>query len=274
MKYNALRAIASLVTFIIAMNFEMAVQSRSNLLVSLMLAFIILPFIRGKAHDRFSLTLLADIAVVFALNYYSRFNINYLFVLLNLWILAEAALFQPFSKGLSLSALTFLGAGLSFYHSLEYGMTYQALSQAVFIESVFILFSGMLFTYKSYLSKKMQVDRLNVTLTEQNETLLETNESLQLSKEALESANLEVARLTRLKERSQFARDLHDTLGHELTGLIMSLEMLKLTAETKSTEALKGELQLSVNQSREILRAMRELVSNHKDIIKIGRAHV
>jgi len=97
--------------------------------------------------------------------------------------------------------------------------------------------------------------------------LLETNESLQLSKEALESANLEVARLTRLKERSQFARDLHDTLGHELTGLIMSLEMLKLTAETKSTDALKSELQLSVNQSREILRAMRELVSNHKDII-------
>jgi len=267
MKYNALRAIASLVTFMIAMNFEMAVQSRSNLLVGLMIAFIALPFIRGKTHLRLGLTLLVDIAVVFALNYYSRFNINYLFILLNLWLLAEAALFQPFSRGLAISALTFAGAGLSFYQSLEYGMTYQALSQTVFIESVFILFSGMLFTYKSYLSKKEQVDALNKTLTEQNEILQETNENLQLSKEALESANLEVARLTRLKERSQFARDLHDTLGHELTGLMMSLEMLKLSADTKTIEALKSELQTSVNQSREILRAMRELVSDHKDII-------
>ncbi len=267
MKYNALRAIASLVTYIIAMNFEMAVQSRSNLLAGLMIAFIALPFIRGKHHNRLGLTLLVDIAVVFALNYYSRFNINYLFILFNLWILAEVALFQPFSRGMALSALTFIGAGMSFYQSLAFGMTYQALSQAVFIESVFILFSGMLFTYKSYLSKKEQVDRLNKTLTEQNEILQETNENLQLSKEALESANLEVAKLTRLKERSQFARDLHDTLGHELTGLIMSLEMLKLSAEKKTTEALKSDLQLSVDQSREILRAMRELVSNHKDII-------
>ncbi len=267
MKYNALRAVASLVTFLIAMNFEMAVQSRSNLLVGLMIAFIALPFIRGKAQHRLGLTLLVDIAVVFALNYYSRFNINYLFMLLNLWILAEAALFQPLSRGLAISALTFTGAGLSFYQSLEYGMTYQSLSQTVFIESVFILFSGVLFTYKSYLLKKEQVDKLNKTLTEQNEILQETNETLQLSKESLESANLEVARLTRLKERSQFARDLHDTLGHELTGLIMSLEILKLSAETKTAETLKSDIQLSVNQSREILRAMRELVSNHKDII-------
>ena len=267
MKYHALRAIASLVTFIIAMNFEMAVQSRSNLLAGLMIAFIALPFVRGKRHNRLGLSLFVDIAIVFALNYYSRFNINYLFILLNLWILAEAALFQPFSRGLALSALTFVGAGMSFYQSLEYGMTYQALSQTVFIESVFILFSGVLFTYKSYLSKKEQVDRLNETLTQQNEILQETNENLQFSKVALESANLEVARLTRLKERSQFARDLHDTLGHELTGLIMSLEMLKLSAETKTAETLKSDIQLSVNQSREILRAMRELVSNHKDII-------
>lgn len=267
MKYNALRAITSLVTFLIAMNFEMAVQSRSILLYSLMFAFIALPFIRGKAHDRFSLTLLIDVAIVFALNYYSRFNINYLFILLNLWILAEIALFQPFTKGLTLTAITLAGSGLSFYQSLEYGMTYQTLSQTFFIGSVFVLFSGVLFTYKSYLSKKEQVDRLNETLIQQNDTLQETNLNLQRSKEALESANLEVARLTRLKERSQFARDLHDTLGHELTGHIMSLEMLKMTADTKTVETLKEELQLSVDQSRDILRAMRALVSDHKDII-------
>lgn len=270
MKYNISRTLIVILTFVIAMNFEMALNSRMVMLYVLFSAFIALPFLRGKSHTRFGWSLLVDIGLVFALNIYSRFNINYVFVLLNLWILAEAALWQPLSRAAILTALTFMGSALSFNQSFAYAFNYQLLSQAVFIEVVFALFSGMLFTYKSYTREKERVEKLNETLVAQNEQLILSNQALTLSKEALEEANLEVVRLTRLKERSGFARDLHDTVGHELTGHIMSLEMLKMQAEN---EEMKHAIQTSVDQSREMLRAMRELVSAHKEIIVHDNLH-
>ena len=264
MKYNFSRTLIVIISFVVAMNFEMALNARLVMLYALFSAFIALPFLRGKNHTRFGWSLLVDIGLVFALNAYSRFNINYIFVLLNLWILADAALWQPLSRGAVLATLTFVGSILSFNQSFAYAFNYQLLSQAVFIEVVFLLFTGMLFTYKSYMREKVRVEKLNQTLVEQNEQLVISNQALTMSKEALEAANMEVVRLTRLKERSGFARDLHDTLGHELTGHIMSLEMLKMQA---SNEEMKNALQTSVDQSREMLRAMRELVSAHKEII-------
>lgn len=253
-----------ILTFAIAMNFEMALDTRMVMLYALCGVFIALPFLRGKKHVNLGWSLLLDVGIVFALNMYSRFNINYVFILLNLWILAEAALWQSTIRATVITALVFMGSLLSFSQSLAYGFNYQSLSQAAFIEVVFILFSVMLFTYKSYMQEKERVERLNEVLTSQNDQLLLSNEALTLSKEALEEANLEVVRLTRLKERSQLARDLHDTLGHELTGHIMSLEMLKMQV---SDDLIKGNIQTAVDQSREMLRAMRELVSANKEII-------
>lgn len=41
----------------------------------------------------------------------------------------------------------------------------------------------------------------------------------------LEASSKEVEQLTMEKERTSIARDLHDTLGHDMTGLIMQIEM-------------------------------------------------
>lgn len=273
MRFNLFRAVMILVSTAVAIHFESAAQQREIILVTFAVLLSATAFLRGKKHNRMPWTLYMDVGIVFALNAYSRFGINHLFILLNLWILVEAALYQSFNNGVAVISFSMLGVGVALAQLLAYDLQFQTLTQAGFVIVVFLLFVVMLVLYKSYMKERNEVNRLNGRLLEQNDTLIKINGDLVRSKEALESANIEVAKLTRVKERSQMAQDLHDTVGHELTGLIMSLEMLKLKCRSEEDEMLKVDLQSAITQSREILRAMRDLVSSHKDAITLDNLH-
>lgn len=267
MKFILLRTMGSWIIFLVAMMFERSVQDRTLVLLGLMLTFTLMPFVRGKAHKRQSWTLVIDIVLVIALNAYSRFNINYLFVLLQFWVIVESVVWQSRNTAIGLSIMSFMGLVYGFSQTWSYGFNYQMGSQMVSISAMFLLFTILLFLYRSYVDEKTRVDHLNETLKTQNEEFALINQNLIESSRALALANQEVAKLSRLKERSQMAKDLHDTLGHELTGHIMSLEMIKMTWAQKDTN-LAESVQNAIDHSREMLRAMRSLVSEHKDIIR------
>ena len=268
MKYSFGRAALVSVMFAIAMYFEQAVASRRTLMFFLMLCFIVMPIIRNKSAKKLGWTLLIDVVLVNALIFYSRFNTNYIFLLMHLWIILEALLWQSQTIGVPISVVAIVTSLISQLQTLRYAFNYQTLSQSVFITLIFVFFAVMMYFLKSYLDERAQVRFLNDALTEQNERLYDSNETLLGLNAALENANMEVMRLTRLKERSQIAKDLHDTLGHELTGLIMSLEMTKMTVDQKNNEAIKSDIQLHLEHARKLLRAMREVVESHKEVIQ------
>lgn len=267
MKFILLRTAGSWVIFLVAMMFERSVQERTLILIGLMLTFTLMPMIRGKSHKRLSWTLVIDVVLVVALNAYSRFNINYLFVLLQFWVVVESVVWQTRNIALGLSIISFIGLIYGFSQTWSYGFNYQMGSQMVSIAAMFLLFMILLFLYRSYVDEKARVDRLNDTLKSQNEEFALINQNLLESSRALALANQEVSKLSRLKERSQMAKVLHDTLGHELTGHIMSLEMIKMSLSKTDPEMVLN-VQNAIDHSREMLRAMRSLVSEHKDIIK------
>lgn len=271
MKFNTIKGVTILIAMLISLVFETASQSRLFVLIGLSGIIIALSFIRGSSHRRYTWTLFLEIIAVFLLNQYTRFNVNYLYILFNLWILAEIVLYQNVYKVVLLVTSTLMVSTLAFIQSFSYGVNYQLITQAFFVEFILILFSVMLYLYRSYQEEKKRVNRLNEQLIDQNAALKKANDKMQISNEALEVANLEIEKLTKLKERSQFARDLHDTIGHELTGLIMSLEILKLSCEDETQ--IRG-LQESIDQAREILRAMRDMVSANKDVISHENLYV
>lgn len=268
MKYHVGRAFILSLMFAIAMYFEQAVASRKTLMFFLMLCFIMMPIIRARGREKLGWTLLLDVLLVNGLIYFSRFSINYLFMMMHLWIILEALLWQNLTTGVPIAVVAIITSLISQIQSLRYAFNYQTLSQSVFITLIFVLFAIMMYLLKSYLEERAQVRHLNDALTEQNEQLYDTNKALLGLNEALENANNEVVRLTRLKERSQIAKDLHDTLGHELTGLIMSLEMTKMTLEQKRHEVIKDDIQLHLEHARKLLRAMREVVESNKEVIQ------
>ncbi|NLJ57331.1 MAG: sensor histidine kinase [Tissierellia bacterium] len=69
----------------------------------------------------------------------------------------------------------------------------------------------------------------------------------------------ELKRLSLIEERNRIARDIHDTLGHNMTALIMQLQMAEHYAQkdlNKSTEIINN----SIKTARESLTAIREVV--------------
>ena len=103
MKYSFGRAALVSVMFAIAMYFEQAVASRRTLMFFLMLCFIVMPIIRNKSAKKLGWTLLIDVVLVNALIFYSRFNTNYIFLLMHLWIILEALLWQSQTIGVPIS---------------------------------------------------------------------------------------------------------------------------------------------------------------------------
>lgn len=77
----------------------------------------------------------------------------------------------------------------------------------------------------------------------------------------LKEANQQMERLTRLAERERIARDLHDTLGHTLSMIILKSELSERLVRLDPDKAVH-EISDVENAAREALKQVRELVSN------------
>lgn len=64
-------------------------------------------------------------------------------------------------------------------------------------------------------------------------------------------------RSARLEERTKIARDIHDSVGHKLTALLMQLEMLSIKERKKEYEELKALVRESLEETRHAVRALK-----------------
>jgi signal transduction histidine kinase len=73
----------------------------------------------------------------------------------------------------------------------------------------------------------------------------------------LKRLNYETERSVRLEERTKIARDIHDSVGHKLTALLMQLEMLSMKETRKEYEELKHLVRESLEETRHAVRALK-----------------
>lgn len=248
MKNKGLRSISFLVLFAIAMYFERASITRFVLLVGLGSILLIMPYVRSHKYPSL---FMVDIGVLIALNMNSKYVVSPIFMLLFGYVLLDMMLLlkKPFHVMYGSFALLALAFVLS--RRFVYELHYQAVTEVLFTILVFVVFSILLYYVRSYREAK---DELEVA----NEQMMNHYTALRHSEQALRVAKEEVERLARVEERAALARNLHDTVGHELTGLIMSIEMLKLKPEASE---VKEALTETAKQTREILSTLRKSVS-------------
>lgn len=88
---------------------------------------------------------------------------------------------------------------------------------------------------------------------------------LQNTYKQLQAYSIEIKQLTMVEERTKIARDLHDTLGHDMTGLIMQMEMASRFLD--NGDVIKGsQLLVEAKQSvRESLTTVRKIVDTLKN---------
>ena len=108
---------------------------------------------------------------------------------------------------------------------------------------VFVFYMILLFTNSEHEKERIQ------SLYEQ---LMEANRQLK-------AYSIELERMTEIRERNRLAREIHDTLGHTLTGIIMSAEA-SLAVFDSQPEAVKKRLALVAKEARSGLDDVRQSI--------------
>lgn len=83
-----------------------------------------------------------------------------------------------------------------------------------------------------------------------------TKYELEVTKASLIKSSIELQRLTQVKERNRIARDLHDTIGHKIAGILIKLQATKkvMESDTKKGNALLDECISHLQGSLQIVR--------------------
>jgi signal transduction histidine kinase len=96
-----------------------------------------------------------------------------------------------------------------------------------------------------------------------NEYVLERKEQREIYEQLLgeyrrlKRLHYETERSARLEERTRIAREIHDSVGHKLTALLMQLEMLSIKEPKQEYEQLKRLVRDSLEETRQAVKALK-----------------
>ncbi|TCK87922.1 signal transduction histidine kinase [Natranaerovirga hydrolytica] len=244
--------------FILALNLENASINRHRLLVLLFLIHLglfLFRVYRLKKEKYYGLFLLLSLGVISLLEWQSKFVVNYFFHFFYVFVILEGAYALSLKKSTAVSTLALLLSMTKYVYLLSVEFNLRNTIESVF----FFLINGLIivstaFT-KYYVEEKKKTQELY-------EKLLTTHEQLQ-------EYTIKAKELSIVKERNRIARDLHDTLGHSITGLIMQLELAENYME-QDKEKTKVLINQSKDNARDSLRQVRMAINALKEKEEFG----
>jgi signal transduction histidine kinase len=200
---------------------------------------------RFKAQNKFFILFLVDIALIYILESNSRLLINYFFHSFYIIIFLEASLILPLKKGITIGIITVIISMIKYVYLIYYKFNLSNVSQMVFFLMVNILILVIATFAQQTKEEKEKKDILYRELLDTHKQLKEYTDELK--------------RLSAIEERNRIARDIHDTLGHNMTALIMQLQMAGHYAKSddeKSSQMINN----SLSTAKESLTKIREVV--------------
>ncbi len=245
-----------------AITFENAKGSRLYLLMLIFGIYLVIGIIRlaflkkseFRKNKALVLTFILDIASIYLLEHYSRFQINYFFHSFYIILLLEISVILDRKNSLMISIITVIISLIKYTMLVNYMPNLVNISQMAFFTLLNILILIIAAFAQYYRKEKEKTDKLY-------KELLHTHKRLK------EYAD-EVEKLTIIEERNRIARDIHDTLGHSMTAIIMEIEMAYHLMNDDLDKA-KQFLDNAKASSREGLVKIREVVETLKPDDKI-----
>jgi signal transduction histidine kinase len=196
------------------------------------------------------LGIILGLVMLLVIEYYSKYAVNYFFHVVYSLLSMYAIINYPLKKGVVLSALITIGSLIKFIELLLIQPTQGNIAMLVFFFVIQILILVIAIVAKSYWIENDKSRRLY-------KELLETYKQLEVFSN-------EIKELTLVETRTKIARDLHDTLGHDMTGLIMQLEMASRFMAQEDTDKSKELLEGAKKTARESLGKVRQIVDTLK----------
>lgn len=242
------------ILFCTAVYFENAQQQRLYVLISVFIIYLAVGFGRGRISRDSTLHYLSfilDISLVFILEYNSRLLINYFFHSFYIIILLEAMLSLGLRRGITIGTATVLVSLIKYLYLIYYKFNLSNVSQLAF----FLMVNVLILVIAGFAQlNKEEKERKDILYKE----LLDAHKQLKQYTD-------EVNRLSVVEERNRIARDIHDTLGHNMTALIMQLQMaehLLKEDEPKAEELLAD----AVKTAKDSMVGIREVVETLRGV--------
>lgn len=223
-----LKLIVSMFLFLGALYFENPQQIRLYILVVVFLLYLTTGFVKAflkKENKLYIIFFILDIAFIYIMEYNSRLLINYFFHSFYIIVLLEASLTLGFKNGILIGIFTLSVSMIKYVYLIYYKFNYSNVSQLSFFLMVNILIIVITGFAQHNKEEKEKKDKLY-------KELLDANRQLKLYTQ-------EIKRLSIVEERNRIARDIHDTLGHKMTALIMQLQMAEHLIKDDSNQAEK-----------------------------------
>ncbi|HWR61735.1 MAG TPA: sensor histidine kinase, partial [Clostridia bacterium] len=146
----------------------------------------------------------------------------------------------------AIGAASVLVSLIKYVYLIYYKFNLSNVSQLAF----FLMLNGLILVIAGFAQmNKEEKERTDILYRE----LLDTHRQLKQYTE-------EVNRLTVVEERNRIARDLHDTLGHNMTALIMQLQMAEHLMKEENASRAEELLQSSTRTAKESLAGIRAVV--------------
>lgn len=247
-----IKFILAFLLFYWAVYFENAVGNRLYVLIFLFIIYLsigIIKALKSSSQKMNYVFVIVDLLTIFLMEYNSRFLINYFFHSFYIIELLDISILFDQKNSLITGCAATVVSSIKFFFLLYYKFNINNISQTVFfiLVTIFVLVITNFAQY--YREEKKRKDQLY-------------NELLNAHKE-LKEYSKKIQELTIIKERNRLARELHDNIGHNMTALIMEMELMGRLLD-KDPEKVKLILQESKQTAREGLAKLREVVRTLK----------
>ena len=254
MLYYGLKTVLLSALVIIGISFENARGSRLYFLIAYFSIYIAMGYFREKTtknrNTLCTISFIIDIALVYGMESNSKYLINYLYHPFYVIIMAEAA-FLLKKNGLKIGILSAGISSIKFIQWIYYYRDFTNISATLFHFLIMAFVLSMISFSNYYQREKKKQELLYIEL-------LNTHKKLK-------DFSNKVEELSRIEERNHIARELHDTLGHQMTALIMMLEICSEEAGKGTKEKTKI-LEEAKTAAREGLTKIREVVETLQPI--------
>lgn len=249
---NLIKIIFLSLVFYMAVYFENASGDRLYILSIIFAVYIILGLVRKFLccnEILLGISFIVDIGLAYLLEHYSRFLINYFFQSFYIVILLEVSMTLKRDKSLIISIMTVVVSLIKYILLISYKNNLANLSEMAFFLLVNVLIL-VIVNFAKY--NKEEKEKKELLYNE----LLKTHKKLKQYSDKVEE-------LAVIGERNRIARDIHDTLGHNMTALIMQMEMSSHMMEKDSAKA-KELIDSAKKMARQGLLSIRKVVETLK----------
>lgn len=234
-------------------NFEEPQGNRKIHLLAFIIIYVGIGAIQGVTKSvplKYILTFIQILQLIL-IELNSKYAINYFFHALYIVLLMHLILNFSKKAGLIMSLLLLAGSTIKFVELLTIQPTLANLSIFLYFLVIQILVLLVAVFFKGYKEENLKTQGLY-------DELLVTNRKLK-------AYAYEIKQLTMVEERTKIARDLHDTLGHDMTGLIMQMEMSSRLLEQNQTDQGMSLLEAAKKSARDSLVKIRQILDTLKN---------